>query len=433
MGSPEPSRNVLSSRAARGSLAIALASLAATLILALSAAPGCQSQPMSASGSSTIEQRKSLVPIQEELLRSHGLETVWYNESRGGHSEGVYNVDLLGDSLYLTTAATSARSGYLTRILRSSGETKWHYPLTDPLRKGPSIYQYPEGTSGKSDEVYLTQLDTVHCIDLRFGDLLWKQTLPFPVSSRVAADDENYVLGSDNGRAYGYIKKASADSWSYITKDTVSATPLVLGNAVFVASTDGSVIRASGRGGYVQGVSWSFKTGSRILADPVGYSRWVLVGATDYKLYCLEAIDGSVRWAFQAEAPVEDAPVVYSQAVNQESVYCIATSRTSREEVRTLFAVKLTTGEELWRATGVRKVVALGKSHLYALADQKPGQAPHLVALQLSDGRESFRLPISGFSFAPTNLADNGRDSKERGRIYLVAQDGSIQVLGERF
>ena len=151
MGTSVVGRSEGSPRAARGrraGIALGLAVVAGAMALA-HLAQGCQSQPMSSSGAAEAH-RKSRIPIAEELLRSHGLETVWYNESRGGNSEGVYSVDLLGDSLYLTTAATSARSGYLTRILRSNGETKWHYPLTDPIRKGPNTFQYPGSPAGRS-------------------------------------------------------------------------------------------------------------------------------------------------------------------------------------------------------------------------------------------------------------------------------------------
>ena len=168
------------------------------------------------------------------------------------------------------------------------------------------------------------------------------------------------------------------------------------------------------------------------MADPVAFSRWILVGSTDYKLYCLETSDGAPFWSFAAEAPIEEAPVVYSLSANREVVYCIAVDRRSRPEKRTLFAVKLSTGEELWRLVGVRKVASLGRNNVYVLGDPAGGQGRTLIALDALSGKERFRLPIDGFAFVPTNLADQGRNKEERGRIYLVAEDGTIQVLNER-
>ena len=39
-----------------------------------------------------------------------------------------------------------------------------------------------------TNEVFFSQLDTVHCVDLRYGDVLWMQKLEFPISTRIEAE-----------------------------------------------------------------------------------------------------------------------------------------------------------------------------------------------------------------------------------------------------
>ncbi|HVR74341.1 MAG TPA: PQQ-binding-like beta-propeller repeat protein, partial [Planctomycetota bacterium] len=214
--------------------------------------------------------------------------------------------------------------------------------------------------------------------------------------------------------------------------NVIRATPLVDGTDVFAASADGTVTRLLARKGFVPGTSWQRTTGSRIVTDLASYSRWVFAGSTDYKLYCLESQDGSSYWTFAAEAPVEDPPVIYSFQSNQEYVYCIATEKTARAENRTLFSLKLTSGDLVWRVPGVRKIVSIGKRTLYVLNDPKAGEKESLVAIDVLSGKEKFRISIRGFNFIPTNMADHGRNQRERGRIYLVAEDGTIQTIGER-
>ncbi len=380
----------------------------------------------------SAERRAKSAAIARELLESHGMETIWFNEPKDDKVDrGVHAVDLLGDGLFIASKAKEAAKGHLKMVLRANGNTRWYFEIDEPLRLGPSIYQYPQGVSGKPNEVYFSQLDTVYCVDLRYGDLLWKHEVEFPISTRVVADDLGYFVGSDNGRAYGLRKSSKVDDWTYRTVNSVKASLLVDGPNVYVASTDGIVYRLAGRTGWVHGASWKVPTGARIVADPVAFSRWVIVGSTDYKLYCLESIDGSTFWTFPAEAPIEDVPVVYSYRPNQDFVYCIAVDRTARGEKRTLFSVKLGTGEEAWRTQGVRKVVAMGKNHLYVLSDPTAGDERCIVALDILTGKEKFRIPSGGFHFIPTNLADS-RNPKERGRIYLIAEDGTIQVIGER-
>jgi outer membrane protein assembly factor BamB len=99
---------------------------------------------------------------------------------------------------------------------------------------------------------------------------------------------------------------------------------------------------------------------------------------------------------------------------------------------RTLFSVKLRDGQEAWRREGYRSVVGIGKKSVYAINDPGAGGSRFLVALDVLTGEEQFRISIDGFDFVPLNSADSGRDPNQRGKIYLLAQDGTIQVIGER-
>jgi outer membrane protein assembly factor BamB len=239
-------------------------------------------------------------------------------------------------------------------------------------------------------------------------------------------------VGSDNGRVYGVAKSDSVEKWSYQTGGDLKGNPAVGVSSVVFASTDGSVYSFSPSGGWVRGTSWKFDTGAPVISSPVPYSQWVIVGSTDYKLYCLEERDGSVFWSFLAEAPIDDTPVVYSYRPGQDFVYCIAVEKTPRSEKRTLFSVKLRDGQMMWRRAGVRAVVSMGKENLYVINDPVAGEGRTLSALDAMSGKEKFRINVAQFHFVPTNLADYGRNQAERGRIYLVAKDGTIQVIGEK-
>jgi outer membrane protein assembly factor BamB len=401
---------------------------ASTLCFALL---GCQTHESGPQSDLGTEARSGRTPrISDEVLRPLGLENIlFYPPDRV--DTPVVSASLAGEGLFIATVPVSERQGRLKFYNRANLNPDWFVELAEPLKVAPFVFKYPAGAGQKPNEVFFPLLDTVYCVDAKYGDIIWKQQVPFPVSTRVVADEENYFVGSDNGRIYGVRKRSSVDEWSYRTGNAVKASPAVEGASVFTVSSDGSVYKFSGRSGWVRGVAWKFDTGSRVTADPVPFSRWVVVGSTDYKLYCLETSDGSAHWSFQAEAPIEETPVVFSHGSNRETVYAINVDRSARSETRTLFAVKLTTGQEQWRHGGVRKVVSIGRKNVYVLEDTR-GRERTLVALDLETGRERFRLPVTGFSFFPTNHAEHGRLQKERGRIYLVAEDGTIQVIGER-
>lgn len=395
---------------------------------------GCESAPAgvaearSGSGGGLASSKLSRVPAS--ALASNGLEEVHYDPPRDGQ-DGVHSVELLGNDLLIASISRGKAEGNLRAVNRADLITKWYCPITEPIQLAPTIYQYPQGSGNSINELFYSQLDTVYCLDLRVGEVLWRQKLDFPVSTRIAADEGFYFVGSDNGRAYGLRKNTKVDSWTYRTGDSVKTTPVVdVGNVLF-ASTDGSVYRLACRTGWVPGVSWKFKTGARILADMATHSRWVIAASSDYKVYCLELQNGDLNWSFQCEAPIEEAPVVYSHKPNQEYVFAIATARVGNQAKRTLFSIKLSSGEEVWRAKDVRKVVSLGKNHVYVLNDAVDASQRAIVALDILTGEEKFRFSISGFAFVPVNSADF-RNPRERGRIYLVAEDGAIQLLGER-
>jgi len=405
--------------------ALAAAGLLATI--------GCSSYsggPAASSDSAEAATRQGKARIPDDELRKRGLESIWYSGPDPADT-AVQHVTLLTEGLFVATAPVNKETGRLKLIHRENGTPVWYTEIEEPLRNGPSVFRYPTGPQRRPDEVYFTQLDTVYCLDYRYGDILWKEQLSFPISTRIAVDDNNYFAGSDNGRVFGLKKRSPVEEWTYRTGGSIQGSPAVDQPAVYVSSTDGSIYRFAGATGWTRGLSWKVDTGSRIIGDPVVFSRWVLAGSTDYKLYCLEQ-DGGIFWTFQAEAPIEDAPVVYSYGSNQDFAYVIGVNRTRRDEQRTLFSVKLTTGQEVWRRSGVRKVISMGKRNLYLLEDgDGPGQRD-IVAVDALGGQEKFRLRATGFQFFPTNHADHGRNTAERGRIYLVAADGTMQLIGER-
>ncbi len=383
---------------------------------------------LSGEGQAQAVRRSTGVRLDESVLSNVGLETLWFNPPEVGEHpvSGVY---LLDEGVFLATLPVRSVPGRLQMLSRNDGMAVWYYDLDGPLRTAPSSFRYPTRGPGTYNELYVVLNDTVHCIGLEHGDLLWKRPASFTISTSVEADEHRYFAGSENGRVYGVLKNQSIDDWTYLTGDYIEANPVVGRPNVYVASTDGGLYKFSNSSG---DLSWQFHTGARVTSSPVLFAQWVLVGSADYKLYCLNVNDGSVAWTFLAEAPILDSPVVYSFRAGQEFAYCIATQKKRQGEKRTLFSVRMRGGQEQWRVEGVRKVVSIGARNLYVLTDSSSGGERALLAIDVLTGVEQFRLPVDRrFRFIPTNLSDYGR-SRERGRLYLVGSDGSVQAIGER-
>ena len=347
----------------------------------------------------------------------------------------VVNVTLLEEDLFTSTQPRRKRAGLLRRIDRNDLTTKWSYKLElpEPIKHAPSAYKYAVKSRETPDELFVSLLDTVYVVDLEWGDLLDKMELDFPVSTPIVASDEFVFVGSDNERIYGIRKGAGVPAWRHRTRGSVLAAPASTGAGVALGSTDGYVYHLSQARGFVSTTSWKFKTGAAVLAAPVPYGQWLLVGSTDYKLYCLSLRNGSPAWSFPAEAPIEEAPVIYSERPGKDHVYVVSARRARSGVVRTLFSVNLSNGQMRWRKEGVRRVVSMGKKVLYVVTDPESGKGRNLLGLDIATGEEQFSLDISNFAYVPTNHANFGRDAAQRGKIYLCGADGAVQLLGERF
>ena len=62
-------------------------------------------------------------------------------------------------------------------------------------------------------------------------------------------------------------------------------------------------------------VKWRFQAKGPIVASPVVSDGAVYVGSNDYRLYALDARDGSMLWTYRTGGPVSSSPAVWNRAV----------------------------------------------------------------------------------------------------------------------
>jgi outer membrane protein assembly factor BamB len=141
----------------------------------------------------------------------------------------------------------------------------------------------------------------------------------------------------EKGPAYGRVRPAdsrNADDWPMYRHDVTrsgaasttlassvkkrwSATiggrltqPVVVGQTVFVASTDSHTVHALSDDDGKE--LWSFTAGGRIDSSPAIYRGSVIFGSSDGWVYSLRAADGKLAWRFRA-APQERQVGVFGQ------------------------------------------------------------------------------------------------------------------------
>src|SRR5690606_19326306 len=271
-----------------------------------------------------------------------------------------------------------------------------------------------------------------------YGELVWRAAVEPPIATRVIANETHFFFGSGDGRFYAHEKKNPYLAWQHVTGGAIYSSPIIAGDQIVFGSLDGKVYSVTQERGWVKFDSWTTATGARVTADVAQHSRWIFAGSEDYKLYCIEATDGSVYWSFVAEAPIRDAPVVYTYRPNEEYAFCIASRGSIANPTRTLFAVRVPRSGVApaavaeWRRENVVKVVGLGRDCVYVLDDPERTGAKTISALDVRTGKQKFQIPVDRFHFVPTNLADATRTANQVGVIYLVARVGSMQAIREK-
>lgn len=418
-----------------------LAVLAAIAIGSTGAGCGLM-KPAQSSGEATVSREVMATSrIDRETLAKNGLEELWYvppvDPARDPRDIGVQAVYLLPEGLFTVSAPKVAGSAQLLKCARrDDGTPLWWEAIDGPIAEEPFAYHYPG--DGQTAELFYRIADTVYCLDLRYGSVIWRQTVDPPIASQVIANDTHFFFGSDDGRFYGFRKNQRFHHWQHVTDGSVRAAPLLSGDHVVFGSFDGKVYSVTQEQGWVPFQSWRTPTGARVSADLASYSRWIFAGSEDYKLYCIESNDGSIYWSFVAGAPIRDKPLVFSYRPNEEYVFCTATRGSLDKPERTLFAIRLPrgdlapAGDAVWRRENVVKVAAIGREAIYVVDEQVRTGEKTISALDVKTGEEKFRLPVNGFHFIPTNYADAGRNPAEVGVIYLVARDGSMQAIREK-
>ena len=97
-------------------------------------------------------------------------------------------------------------------------------------------------------------------------------------------------------------------------------------------------------------LAWKFRTGGRVISTPAVVGDVVYVGSTDGSLYAVNRADGTQRWKFDTRGPIASSPAVVNGLVVFSSVD------------GGIYAVDAATGTQRWRfaTKGERRFTAPG-------------------------------------------------------------------------
>src|SRR5688572_2765359 len=100
----------------------------------------------------------------------------------------------------------------------------------------------------------------------------------------------------------------------------------------------------------LQSLAWKFKTGGRVISSPLVVGEVIYVGSTDGSLYAVNRAVGTQRWKFDSKGPISSSP-----AFNNGLVYVLSADGL-------VYAVDASTGQSKWTfaTKGERRFTAPG-------------------------------------------------------------------------
>jgi len=267
------------------------------------------------------------------------------------------------------------------------------------------------------DRVYaVSESDKLHIIERPAGAEFHRQRLAFSPSTAAAGSPSVVFLGAlERNRLIGLDPNSWAEIIFFPADGDIKTTPIYAdpGN-VYFASEDGHVYgyTADGRSKLID-----YRTEAPIVSDMFldietneqGKETWgaLLVGSTDYALYCFNRVTGELMWKYETGGQIRTAPQASGGVA-----YCLARDKG-------FHAIDKRTGKLLYNRADAWWMLCRGRDRVYLMGANNA----NIIAVEERTGKELSRCSTGEFKHI---CAD------PRGHVaYLVTEDGFVFAAKE--
>jgi outer membrane protein assembly factor BamB len=302
-------------------------------------------------------------------------------------------------------------------------EPAWIFHAGAPLWAGPVVADdiaYIGDSGGK-----------FHAVRVSDGQAQWTYDAGAPLFGTAAVMGDAVYFVADNGRLYKLARKTGvqlwradvggsgirsvpalgAQEWDYLT-----ATPVIVGDTVYIGSADGVFRALAADTGKPR---WSFKAGGKFRAAAQVAGERVYVGSMDHFVYALDRQTGVQRWRFDTGSPVTTTPVLVGNKL------VIGTRDQS-----TLFALNAADGKKVWTVyfwlSWVESTPALVDGLLYIGASD----SRRVRAIEPDTGHVRWAVQVWGWTWGtPLVVGDTVYYGTAGAPQYFIAQKASLGAL----
>ncbi len=337
-------------------------------------------------------------------------------------------------------------TAYLSSELESPKKLLWKYDAKKPLKSSPIVIgrmaiigsldkriHFLDALSGKDLGTYKvsssistsacgenaiiyfgldTGRETFFAIDLKSGQLLWKEDLGDLSSSPTIYENKIFV-GSFSGDLWALDKNTGEKIWRFETKAPIFSTPAFSKLSSF--GSDDKLLCFGSTNDYVYALNpvtgrakWKFKADGAIYSSPAIKNGMVFFGSVDGNLYSLNLKDGTLMWSFKTKASVYSSPAV------AESLVYIGSNDYF------MYAVNQKTGKLCWKFETLGLIrsspIAVGDKLLFGSYDG------NFYVLNRFTGKLLWKYQTKGMISASPACHE--------GKIYLPSEDGWLYCFG---
>jgi len=174
-------------------------------------------------------------------------------------------------------AISSGCDGFLRMLDAATGAEVRKVPAGGYVAASPSV------DGGRA--IFGTFQNQVLSIDLASGEIAWTYEdpeRPFPFYSSAAVTDRLVIVGGRDKRVHAIDKSSGKAVWTHTLRGRVDASPVVVGEKVYVADQSGVVAALHLKDG---SVAWQFETGDGFTASPAVGEGHLVIGTQSGVVY----------------------------------------------------------------------------------------------------------------------------------------------------
>ncbi len=252
-------------------------------------------------------------------LDSFSGETVWTYSTEGEISASPAFFAVPRGEKFKIRVLQSSQDGSLYCLDAADGRLVWKYQTDDQIRCSPSIAAgktFLGGCDGQlhvidlatgkaarepiplggptgstpavgGDEVFLPIMDgTVFAFNPSSGDVLWRYEdpdRPQEYRSSAAIGANLVIISSQNKHIDALDRKLGTHVWRKTLRRRADASPLIAGDDVWIAATDGLLLRLSLADGEEK---WSFESRGKFMAAPAIVGNRLIIADDDGVVRC---------------------------------------------------------------------------------------------------------------------------------------------------